>query len=173
MDKKMLALPATLALCCTLTGCSGLASAEQNAVYDDDARIAQEGGTYTAVNLRGSFDSPTLSIGELTGSYPYLLLTTPSESGKLRIDYDLALTAGNCKLVLVENARDVDVVCEGTEQGSRTFDLSQGDYALKIVGSHAGADLSLKLAASEGIEAEVPGDGFDKPRAVELEPFEG
>ena len=144
MDKKMLALPATLALCCTLTGCSGLASAEQNAVYDDDARIAQEGGTYTAV-----------------------------ESGKLRIDYDLAVTAGNCKLVLVENARDVDVVCEGTEQGSRTFDLSQGDYALKIVGSHAGADLSLKLAASEGIEAEVPGDGFDKPRAVELEPFEG
>ena len=45
MRSRTFALPAALALCCALTGCSGLATAEQKSVYRDDARIAQGADT--------------------------------------------------------------------------------------------------------------------------------
>lgn len=174
MRGRIFALPATLALCCALTGCSGLASTEQKSVYHDDNRIARETDTYTALNLRGFHDdsADSLSVGELTGSITRLRLSVPEEGGEFRVDYDVAVRAGDFKIVFVDGEH-VDIVCEGSGSGSRTFTLHQGAYALKVVGKHAGAEIALDLEATEGITAKIPGDAFDDARTIELEPLEG
>ena len=169
MRSRVFALPATLALCCVLTGCSGLATAEQKSIYHDDARIARGFDTYSVVDSRGSlFDR---HLGELTGLETWLQLSVPEEGGTFRVDYDVTVQAGDFKIVFVDG-KNVDVVCEGTGVGSRTFTLEPGDYALKAVGTHAGADIELELQASEGVTAVDPDGPRGDPRDVELEPLE-
>lgn len=170
MRSRAFALPAALALCCVLTGCSGLATAEQKSIYHDDARIAQGADTYSVVDSRGSLFNR--HIGELNGLETWLRLSVPEEGGAFRIDYDVTVSAGDFKLVFVDG-EDVDVVCEGTAHGSRTLALEPGDYVLKAVGTHAGADIELELQASEGIAAVEPDGLLGDPRDVDLEPFEG
>lgn len=158
-----------LALACLLAGCSGLASVEQKSIYHDDVRIAQGADTYTVVNSRGSiFDR---HIGEMTGLETWLRLSIPEEGGTFRIDYDVDVSAGDFKIVFVDG-EDVDVVCEGTAVGSRTFTLDPGDYALKAVGTHAGADIELELQASQGVTAVDPDGPLGDPRDVKLEQLE-
>ncbi len=111
MRSRVFALPATLALCCVLTGCSGLATAEQKSIYHDDARIARGFDTYSVVDSRGSlFDR---HLGELTGLETWLQLSVPEEGGTFRVDYDVTVQAGDFKIVFVDG-KNVDVVCEGT-----------------------------------------------------------
>lgn len=168
MRSRVFALPATLALCCVLTGCSGLATAEQKAIYHDDARIAQGADTYSVVDSRGSiFDR---HLGELNGLETWLRLSAPEDGGKFRIDYDVDVSAGDFKIVFVDG-KNVDVVCEGSGVGSHTFSLDSGDYALKAVGTHAGADIELELQASEGVTAVDPDGPLGDPRDIELEPL--
>ncbi|WP_101721540.1 hypothetical protein [Eggerthella timonensis] len=168
MRSRTFALPAALALCCALTGCSGLATAEQKSVYRDDARIAQGADTYSVVDSRGSiFDR---HLGELNGLETWLQLSIPEEGGAFRIDYDVDVSTGDFKLVFVDG-KNVDIVYEGTGVGSRTFTLEPGDYALKAVGTHAGADIELKLQASEGVAGVEPDGLLGDPRDVELEPL--
>lgn len=169
MRSRVFALPATLALCCVLTGCSGLANTEQKSIYHDDPRIAQGSDTYSVVDSRGSlFDR---HLGELTGLETWLQLSVPEEGGTFRVDYDVTVQAGDFKIVFVDG-KNVDIVCEGSGVGSRTFTLEPGDYALKAVGTHAGADIELALQASEGVTAVDPDGPLGDPRDVELEPLE-
>ena len=169
MRSRVFALPATLALCCVLTGCSGLATAEQKSIYHDDARIARGFDTYSVVDSRGSlFDR---HLGELTGLETWLQLSVPEEGGTFRVDYDVTVQAGDFKIVFVDG-KNVDVVCEGTARGSRVFTLDRGEYALKAVGAHASAEIAFELQASEGVTAVATGDAFDDDQAVDLEPIE-
>ncbi|MRX82727.1 hypothetical protein [Eggerthella guodeyinii] len=169
MKSRAFALPATLALCCVLTGCSGLANIEQKSIYHDDPRIAQGSDTYSVVDSRGSlFDR---HLGELTGLETWLQLSVPEEGGAFRVDYDVTVQAGDFKIVFVDD-KNVDIVCEGSGVGSRTFTLEPGDYALKAVGTHAGADIELALQASEGVTAVDPDGPLGDPRDVEIEPLE-
>ena len=165
MGRRAFALSTALALSCLLTGCSGLASVEQKSIYHDDVRIAQGADTYTVVNSGGSiFDR---HIGDMTGLETWLRLSVPEGGGTFRVDYDVTVQAGDFKIVFVDG-KNVDVVCEGTAVGSRTFTLDPGDHALKAVGTRAGADIELELQASEGIDAVEPDGLLGEARDVEL-----
>ncbi len=169
MKSRVFVPPVAFALCCILAGCSALATAEQKSIYHDDARIAQEVDTYSIVDSRGSlFDR---HLGELNGLETRLWLSVPEGGGAFWLDYDATVRAGSFKIVLV-NGENVDVVCEGTDVGSRTFTLEPGDYALKAVGTHASVDIELNLRASEGVAAANPDGPLGDPRNVELEPLE-
>lgn len=167
--KKLVAISLPIALCFALSGCTGLSSAAQNSVYDNDALIAQEADTYSAVDWRGTLPDK-LHFGELTGSASLLRLSVPEGGGDFSIDYDATVTAGDFKLVLANaNAGSVELVCEGTGTGSRTFSLDKGEYTLKAVGKRAGADLTLQLRASDAIAAVVPDGVFDENTPLELD----
>lgn len=153
MKSRVFAPPVAFALCYTLASCSDLATAEQKSIYHDDARIAQEVDTYSIVDSRGSlFDR---HLDELNGLETWLWLSVPEGGGAFRLDYDATVRASSFKIVLV-NDENVDVVCEGTDVGSRTFMLELGDYALQAVGTHASVDIELDLRASEDAAASTP-----------------
>ena len=158
-----------LALACLLAGCAGPINLMQQSIYHDDARIARGFDTYTVANRNGSLSDRHL--GEFSGLETWLRLSIPEEGGTFRIDYDVDVSAGDFKIVFVDG-EDVDVVCEGTAVGSRTFTLDPGDYALKAVGTHAGADIELELQASEDVTAGDPDGPLGDPRDVKLEQLE-
>lgn len=170
--RRIIAVAASLTLASfMLAGCAGPFNIMQRTIYHDDDRIAQGFDTYTVVNRTGSaFDK--IHVGEFTGLKTWLRLSAPEGGGTCRIDYETIVSAGDFKIVFVEDGASVDLICEGTESGSRTFSLEQGDYALKAVGAHARADISIELHATEGITAIEPGDGLDEDRPFELQPLE-
>lgn len=170
MTKKLLALPVIAALCLALAGCGGLANSTQAAAYPDDKLIAQRGDTYTAVQWTGN-PPDEMSVGEFTGTRAWLRLSVPEGGGELAIDYDQAVTAGDFKTVLAKYDERVEVVCEGTDAGARTFALEPGDYAVKAVGLKAAARLATQIRASEGVTAMLPGDALDGDEPVTLEPL--
>lgn len=169
--KKLVALSLPIALCFALSGCAGLSNAAQDSVYGNDGLIAQEADTYSASDWRGSLPDK-LHFGQLTGSASLLRLSVPEGGGDLSIDYDASVATGKFKLALVNSKlATVELVCEGAETGSRTFNLDEGEYALKAVGKHAGADLTVQLQASETITAVVPDGVFDESSPLELDPL--
>lgn len=170
MNKKRLVIPVLAALCLALTGCGGLANSVQAAAYPDDKLIAQEGDTYTAVQWRGE-PPDNMSIDEFTGTRAWLRLSVPEGGGELVVDYDQTVTAGDFKTVLVKYDERVEVVCEGTDSGTRTFALEPGDYAVKAVGLKAAAHLATQIKASDGVTAVLPGDAFDGDKPLSLRPL--
>ncbi|OUO87613.1 hypothetical protein B5F40_13495 [Gordonibacter sp. An230] len=110
-------------------------------------------------------------MGEFSGLETWLRLSIPEKGGTFRIDYDVDVSAGDFKIVLVDG-EDVDVVCEGTAVGSRIFTLDPGDYALKAVGVHANVDIELELQASEDIDAVEPDGPLGDDKPAKLQPLE-
>lgn len=155
--------------CLLLAGCAGPINLMQQSIYHDDTRIARGFDTYTVANRNGSL--PDRHLGEFSGLETWLRLSIPEKGGTFRIDYDVDVSAGDFKIVLVDG-EDVDVVCEGTAVGSRIFTLDPGDYALKAVGVHANVDIELELQASEDIDAVEPDGPLGDDKPAKLQPLE-
>lgn len=171
MIKKSGILALFVATCCILASCAGPFNLLQGSIYHNDNLIKQQVDTYTIKNRTGSILEET-HIGEQTGSDTWVRLSVPQEGGTFYITYDVTTTAGDFKLVFVENGKSVEVICEGTAQGSRTFTLEHGDYSLKAVGAGGTADIAIQLQATEGITATMPGGPLDDDLPLELDPPE-
>ncbi|WP_143412120.1 hypothetical protein [Arabiibacter massiliensis] len=160
MIGKRFKILAMAALCLALSGCAGLANRVQTSMYDDEGLIAQEADSYTALIFNGSVQDE-MSFDGFTGSCSVLDVSVPVGGGKLLIEYDVSVSKGDFKIVLVQGAKQVEAVCEGTGEGTRTFDLEAGNQVVKVVGDGAASTVALGFKATEGVTAR-PADVFSE-----------
>ena len=170
MKWKRSVLPVLVVVCFALAGCSSSTGSTQAAAYPDDKLVMQRGDTYSAGLWGGSLPDE-VNMGQFTGMAALLLLAVPVGGGELFIDYDQTVTSGDFKTVLVMYGESVELMCEGTGAEEKSFTLTAGDYAIKAVGLDASSRLIAQIKASEGIEADIPGDAFDSSTPVTLEPL--
>lgn len=135
-----------LVLAIALSGCSG-AGQDKQAIYDDDAKIAAEGDSYTFTNRVGSADEETkidLAYDGFSGSNSIWTVEF-AEFGTLTVEYESIVSAGDFKVVLVGPETQVLKIFEGTELSAKTADLAAGKYTLKLVGRGASGTIKLNL----------------------------
>ena len=167
-------------LCLILAGCaSPLGAARYARLYDDDGAIAQQADSYSVVNYRGprlDDAESTLAgihIGDLSGSMTLLSFNVPEEGGCLSIRCDAEAARGDIKLVFAAfDDQRVETLCEGEGSGSLMCSLDPGEYALKAVAVHGGADVAVQVRASDAVEAFLPDDMLGDSEPVELGPLE-
>lgn len=130
----------------SLSGCSG-AGQDKLAIYDDDAKIAAEGDSYTFKNRVGSADEETkidLAYDGFSGSNSIWTVEF-AEFGTLTLEYESIVSAGDFKVVLVGPKEQVNTLFEGTQLSAKTADLEAGKYTVKLVGREANGTIKLSL----------------------------
>ena len=155
MRKKLYVFLALIIMCLVLAGCHNLSST-QSAIYHDNNFLYGRADSYSSAKWSGNIPDK-ISMSSLTGAASLLFFSVPEDGGKFIIDYDMAVSSGDCKIVLVEYGKTVDIICEGTGDGNQAFSLEQGDYAIKVVGINADVDIITQIQATETITAKVPG----------------
>ena len=128
---------------CVLSGCN-----TNNADYDNDAVIAKQGGS--SIQL-GSLETAINNILTISyrafGGQKEIWSATSTNEGSITIDYDLNITQGRFKCVLVSPEGDVTVLFDETSAQTITIDLPQGKSIIKFVGDNAGIKLQITVTA--------------------------
>ena len=128
-----------------LSGCA--AGQDKQKIFDDNAAIIQDGDSYTFVNRTGS----TLSDEEVeltyTGFSGVQTIWTMEVSATSAVDFEFNSTvnSGDFKVVLVTPDKAVVTLLTGTQQGDATQALTQGKYAVKLIGRNADGQFKLSL----------------------------
>lgn len=143
---KALFCACLLVLIIVLSGCSG-AGQDKQAIYENDAKIAAEGDSYTFTNRVGNSDEESildLTYDGFTGSNSVWTVEF-AEFGTLTLQYQSTVKAGDFKVVLVGPETQVLTLFEGTQWSEKTADLTAGKYTLKLVGREASGSVNLVL----------------------------
>ncbi len=152
MKQVLIALLATLLL---LAGCGP--SPQHEAVYGDDAKIADKNEQYVASNYKGSQEGNTYTItGNITGART-VWHQNVEEPTALVLQYSLSVSSGGkAKLVLVSPSGQVATIAENTSQSAQESPQEvvvnreePGEYALKLVATED-AKVSVSLTVPEG-----------------------
>lgn len=155
MKNKFLCLSLIL-LIFFISGCN--MSYNRNAVYsniyNDNDKIAQtsEDHIYTTASATKNSDkdlslkySGFLGVDAIWG-------INSKEDGEITLDYDSKVDSGDFKVVLVNPKKEIENILVGTDSGSKTLKLSNGEYVLKIVGNNANGNVKLKISQSKNAE---------------------
>ncbi len=139
-----------------LSAC-GSPKVDMQAIYTDDAKIAAQGDSYTYQNRLGSVDTADqldLEYQGFSGSDTIWSLEVNADS-PLEVTCDSRVSSGDFKAVLVTPEKTVEVICEGTQAGEKTFDLKAGSYALKLVGRQASGEVKIALNPGGAVTLET------------------
>lgn len=143
-----------------VSSCSG-AGTYQRSIYDDAAKIAATGDSYTYNSKTGSVQSDRLSY-EIKGFYGKETVWEIDADEKCEIDLNVSadIKSGKFKLCLVGSDNAVATIFEGSQDEVCTITLTAGKNRIIMVGSKAGCSVSVQL----------PADIADKP--VTVKPIE-
>ncbi|HAO61966.1 MAG TPA: hypothetical protein DCQ90_08720 [Erysipelotrichaceae bacterium] len=140
-----------------VSGCSQLNS-YQAGIYDDDAKIANQGDSYTFANRLGSIKETSLHL-EFGGFYGKQTVWTieANEKGIVWLDVEIKLDGGRFKICLVDANREVTVIAENETDEVIQVEVPQGKNYLVLVGKNAkgNARISLRIDENKRIEIEL------------------
>lgn len=114
-------------------------------VYDDDAKIVKN---TTSMSNRSSETHMNNLYNIVVGTFNGTKLRWNLDSkagGTITVVYDLNVTKGRFKLVLISPDKNVTTIFEGTGSGSKTLKLEGGINEIKFVGDQAGFSLKIEL----------------------------
>jgi len=138
-----------LALSGSLTACS--VGAKQQAVYDDDAQIAEQGDSYSFAKRTGTLSEDELSLEYRRFYGVQTVWTFESDSSEeVQIEYDAVVEKGKFKVVMVTSDQVVRVLLEQCGQGTVELAVPAGKSAVKIVGHRASGRICLSLDGGMG-----------------------
>lgn len=126
-----------LIFCMCISGC--LTTAEYEAIYNDDAKIASSSSNVRIASVQTDVGNKySFSCSSFSGVYHMKNINSGSD-----VDLSLTVKAGKFKVVAV-NDKSVYTLAEGDFEGKLDFtDIPDGIYTLKAVGVEA--EFSLKL----------------------------
>lgn len=126
-----------------VSGCSPLNS-YQAGIYDDDAKIANQGDSYTFGNRLGSIKETGLHL-EFGGFYgKQTVKEFQIETQRvIKLKITIKLAGGKFKVVLIDADNDVSILAEGEIDGSYDVPVTQGRNAIVIVGKNASGEVSM------------------------------
>lgn len=134
-----------------LSGCA--AGQDKQKIFNDDAAIVQDGDSYTFVNRTGSTSSDEEVELAYTGFSGVQTIWTMKSSASSAVDFEFNSTvnSGDFKLVLVTPDKAVVTLLTGTQQGAATQELTQGKYAVKLIGRNADGQFKLSLTPGPNV----------------------
>ena len=157
MNKKYLII-SLLCVLIPLAGCSGASSKQKN-IYTNDEQIAAQGDTYSYLNRIGGKDSiekTNLINLEFNRFYGTDTLWNIVSKGKheLELNYNCEISRGRFKAVLITPTKEVLVLFEGTDVGTKIINLDEGKHRLKIVGQDAKGKIRIDIPENINIRLE-------------------
>lgn len=153
MKKVKLVAAACLLLFFT-TGCLG--NPLHNAIYDDDAKIAETANNYNALYSIGNTENNTYTLSaHMTGADTIWKWNTPAAQD-IEIYYSLSvLEGGKAKIVLIAPDNTVTTIAENTGDDAQdalhtaTIPVQPGLNRIKIV-AYDKPKLELTLCSTQG-----------------------
>jgi len=139
-----------------LIGGCGVKERQKN-IYEQNSEISQAGDSYSYSQRLGEVDEQSLNIAyERFYGTDTIWLLNAEQTGKITINYDLALASGDFKVVLVTPQDEVTVVAEGSGKGEYETQVSPGKYRVKIVGRNAFGEAAAEIKSADGVQVSVP-----------------
>ena len=132
----------------------GCGQQTQHNVYDDDKQIEGEGNSFSLRNYNQNKNGDRLyvNVGFMDGMDTIWEYDVNSES-TVDIGYDLNLTSGRVKLVLITPDGDLCTIAEATKtdafSGSQSINVDNGKYRIKLVAENAKFELNVSVSAGE------------------------
>lgn len=120
---------------CILAGCG---MNPMLAVYDNDTKIASESNTYSLTNYEQKHSDLhfTANVGKMEGMDTVWVFDA-GEDTAVDITYQLNVSSGRAKLVLINPEKEVSVIVECDsgmdEPVQETLDIRKGNNRIKIV----------------------------------------
>lgn len=126
-----------------ISGCSPLNS-YQAGIYDDDAKIARQGDSYTFGNRLGSIKETSLEL-EFSGFYGKQTVKEFQVETQhvVKLKITIKLTSGKFKVCLIDADDKVTILAEGRSEGTYDVPLKEGRNAIAIVGKNANGEVSM------------------------------
>ena len=124
-------------------------------VYNDDAWIAAQGDTYTYSFQAKSSSGQQMAMKFNMSGMETLWDVEVSTKSKVTFEYDLTVSSGDFKIVLIGPEKEVQTLVEGTDSGKVTKALEAGTYRLKVVGRKAKGALQFEVLESENIHVKL------------------
>lgn len=133
----------------------------QKRVYDSKTALSQESDSYTFREYTQTPDQDDLDLNfkGFTGSYTIWMVQV-SQPGQIKIKYDVNVTSGRFKIIMLSPEREVVTVAESPRQGSHPLPLQEGEYRIKMVGDQAEGSIKASLVLEQGITAELDQHDF-------------
>ena len=155
------------ALCATLAGI-GIAAAlggcipsQQAAIYDDDARIADNVDSHAFAGLRGGADleggAVELDFAGFTGKHTLWALYADGEADAT-LSGEIAVGSEPYRLVMVTPEDDVVEILEGSGTLDEQLELADGHTRIIMLGKGAAGSVSLELEASDNVRVDISDD---------------
>ncbi len=142
------------------TGCfsSGAFKVNEN-IYNDDVAIASINdtcimGSSSSTRIGNEF---TLDYDSFNGTRTIFYLHSKG-AGALEIEYAASMKKGQFKLVLVSPEGLVTTVFEGSDEGTKTIDLSDGNNRIKLVGYGASGKFQFTLKITDNVSVNTQWD---------------
>lgn len=128
-----------------ITGCTNQ-NTYQKSIYNDDAKIATQGDSYTFIERIGEAKDARLELQFKGFSGKQTIWTIQSDNPEtLHIEVDTSLRSGNFKVVLLQADKSLGLVSEGIQSIEKAFQLQIGKSYLVIVGLSASGSVEIGL----------------------------
>jgi len=149
--KRNIRIASCILLVLALAGCSRI-HAYQKSMYDDNAKIASQGDSYTFRDRIGSVKENILSL-TFSGFYgkQSIWRVDAEEDGSVDADIKITMKSGKFKLCLIDNENKVSVITEGVGINKLSVPIKKGRNYLVIVGNNAAGEVRASLQATDGI----------------------
>lgn len=128
------------------------ASDYQKSIYDDNGKIVDSANSFSYANFTGSEESGMFKCSfRFTGVDTFYELKS-DEAVSVSINYNMKVSSGNLKLVIINPNNVVTVLQEGTGKEERKIEIIQGVSRLKIVGNDAIGKLQISVQSQENVK---------------------
>lgn len=150
-----LVLAAVCTAACILVGCG---TNPMLAIYDNDTKIASESNTYSLKNIEQVHSDLhfTASVEKMEGMDTVWVFDA-EEDTVVDITYQLNVSSGKAKLVLIDPEKEVSVIVECDskmeEPVQETLDIRKGNNRIKIVaGENTQFDIDFTISHGGGLK---------------------
>lgn len=150
-----LVLAAVCTAACILAGCG---TNPMLAIYDNDTKIASESNTYSLKNVEQVHSDLhfTASVGKMEGMDTVWVFDAEEDTA-VDITYQLNVSSGKAKLVLIDPEKEVSIIVESDskmeEPVQETLDIRKGNNRIKIVaGENTQFDIDFTISQGGGLK---------------------
>ena len=127
----------------------------QKSIYEDDSKIISESDSYSYVHRTSTTSGERLkSKFRLTGMNTIYDIYA-DEDTTININYNVNITDGKFKIVLIAPDDEVITILEESGEGTKEINIKSGESRVKIVGRDAKCDINISIDAKENVDIKL------------------
>lgn len=141
-----------------LSACAGVIDGPQGMIYDDNKKIASEGKDFSYALHRQNDGKASYELDiNYAGFYGIdtIYQINAADGASMNLKFSSQVNKGKFKLVLIDPNKKVQVVEEGSKNGSKKVDLNNGKYYVRIVGKAASGKINVSVEDVKNVSVET------------------